>query len=122
MEIFALIRREIGQVVLARMAASINWHCAARGTRAVTSNCIWVMVQPIPKRSSVMVAVVVISQTLKPAAPSSAPKAMEKHPACAVASNSYGLLLAGEASRRAALKAAFLSNPLPVVIDPLALR
>src|SRR5258705_8931485 len=58
MEMFALSKREIRQVAFARSVASMKSHCLARGTTAMTSKWIWVIVQPAVLSSMVTVAVV----------------------------------------------------------------
>src|ERR1051326_3359956 len=59
-EMFAPSNREMGQLDLARNAASIKSHCAAFGTAAMTSRWIWVNVHPAAIFSMVTVAVVSI--------------------------------------------------------------
>src|SRR5438309_12068023 len=92
MVILALRTLETGHPLLASSAALLKASWVAPGTRAVTSSCIVVIVQPASSLSIVRLAVVLILSGVSFAAPSWADSAIEKQAACAAAINSSGFV------------------------------
>src|SRR5690349_20588586 len=91
------------------------------GTSASQSRSMRVMPNPSPTFSRCTAAVVCTRFGVKPARPSAADSAMEKHPACAAAISSSGFVPPPCSKREA--KEYFPSNaPLPSFIRPLPSR
>src|SRR6202521_3029924 len=90
--ISALKSFETGQPVSAALTAASNLVLSAPGMLATRSRWLLVMEKPSPTLASVMVAVVSSFCAVMPALPSCADSAMVKHPACAAANNSSGLV------------------------------
>src|SRR5476651_1322951 len=83
------------------------------------SRCDSVTVGPVGSISNVMVAVVWMDVGVKPALPSSAENAMEKHPACAAAMSSSGFVPTPFSKRVLKEYCVCLSVPLSVEMLPL---
>ncbi len=90
---------ETGQPALAACAARSNASGEAPGTRAVTSSRLEVMANPSACLSRVMVQVVSMLSAVRCACASCAERAIEKHPACAAASNSSGFVPGASSNR-----------------------
>src|ERR1700719_4533079 len=83
---------ETGQPVSAALTAASNLALSAPGMLATRSRWLLVMEKPSLTLASVMVAVVSSFCAVMPALPSCPESAMVKHPACAAANNSSGLV------------------------------
>src|SRR6202162_4839565 len=90
--ISALKSLDTGQPVSAAFTAASNFVLSAPGMVATRSRWLLVTEKPSPTLASVMVAVVSSFCAVMPALPSCAESAMVKHPACAAANNSSGLV------------------------------
>src|SRR5580704_15969130 len=118
-EISALKSLETGQPVSAAFTAASNFALSAPGTRATRSRWLLVMLKPSPTFSRLTVAVVSSFCAVKPAPPSCAESAIVKHPACAAARSSSGLVPTPFSKRVLKEYCVCLRTPLSVEIDPL---
>src|SRR5258708_28844790 len=90
--ISALKSFDTGQPVSAAFTAASNLGLSAPGSRATRSRWFLVMAKPSGSLSSEIVAVVSSRLAVMPALPSCAESAIVKHPACAAARSSSGLV------------------------------
>src|SRR5712664_1709732 len=120
-EISALKSLETGQPVSAAVTAASTFALSAPGTRATRSRWLLVMLKPSPTFSRLTVAVVSSFWAVKPAPPSCAESAIVKHPACAAANSSSGLVPTPFSKRVLKEYWVCLRTPLSVEIDPLPL-
>src|SRR6266481_8217969 len=118
-EISALNSLETGQPVSAALTAASNLALSAPGTRATRSRWLLVMLKLSPTFSRLTVAVVSSFCAVSPAPPSCAERAMVKHPACAAANSSSGLVPTPFSKRVLNEYCVCLRTPLSVEIDPL---
>src|SRR6267154_2500094 len=118
MVISALNSLETGHPALALLAAVLNAAWLAPGTFAFTSRCTLVMANPPSTLSRVTAAVVLMLSAVRLALPSCPLSAMEKHPACAAASNSSGFVPMPLSNRELKLYCVSFSTPLSVETVP----
>src|SRR5438309_1135406 len=116
--ISALKSFDTGQPVSAAFTAASNLALSAPGTRATRSRWLFVMVNPSPTFSRLSVAVVSSLSAFKPAPPSCAESAIVKHPACAAARSSSGLVPTPFSKRVLKEYCTCLRTPLSVDIAP----
>src|SRR5689334_22046008 len=90
------------------------------GILAFITRCDLVTVQPAGGTLSRLTSALTSTRSgVKPALPSSAENAMAKHPACAAAINSSGLVPAPDSKREPKEYSVFLSAPPGEVSEPL---
>src|ERR1700730_6867278 len=117
--ISALKSLETGQPVSAAFTAASNFALSAPGMLATRSRWLLVMLKPSPTFSRLTVAVVSSFWAVKPAPPSCAESAIVKHPACAAANSSSGLVPTPFSKRVLNEYCVCLRTPLSVEIEPL---
>src|SRR5579872_855035 len=117
--ISALNSLETGQPVSAALTAASNLVLSAPGMVATRSRWLFVTEKPSPTLSSVIVAVVSSFCAVIPAPPSWAERAIVKHPACAAARSSSGLVPTPFSKRVLKEYCVCLRTPLSVEIEPL---
>src|ERR1700722_6662974 len=110
---------ETGQPVSAALTAASNLALSAPGMVATRSRGLLVIEKPSPTLSNVMVAVVSSFCAFIPAPPSCAERAIVKHPACAAARSSSGLVPTPFSKRVLNEYCVCLSTPLSVEMEPL---
>src|SRR5215467_8411061 len=116
--ISALKSFETGQPVSAAFTAASNLALSAPGTCATRSRWLFVIANPSGNFSSEIVAVVSSLLAVMPALPNCADSAIVKHPACAAASSSSGLVPIPFSKRVLKEYCVCLSTPLSVDIVP----
>src|ERR1700719_3696283 len=117
--ISALKSFETGQPVSAALTAASNLALSAPGMFATRSRWLLVMEKPSPTLARVMVAVVSSFCAVMPALPSCAESAIVKHPACAAANNSSGLVPTPFSKRVLKEYGVCFNTPLSVDREPL---
>src|SRR5580692_982552 len=117
--ISALKSFETGHPVSAALTAASNLALSAPGTCATRSRWLFVIANPSASFSSEIVAVVSSLLAVNPAPPSCAESAMVKHPACAAARSSSGLVPTPFSNRVLKEYCVCFNVPLSVEIVPL---
>src|SRR6187549_2319139 len=115
----ALSTLETGQPALALLAAVANCAASAPGTDAFTTRWTAVMANPSSSLSSDTLAEVRMLAGVRPNVPSCADNAIEKHPACAAAISSSGLVPLPSSNRVLNEYCVLANTPLSDEIVPL---
>src|SRR5882762_6308963 len=116
--ISALKSLDTGQPVSAAFTAASNLPLSAPGICATRSRWLFVMAKPSGSFSSEIVAVVSSRLAVMPALPSCAESAIVKHPACAAARSSSGLVPTPFSNRVLKEYCVCFRTPLSVEIEP----